>query len=498
LKKDKFFLLTIVTAFFVYVITAFNSHGYYHADEHYQIIEFAAHKLGKVTPDQMAWEFNARLRPTLQPIVALGIIKFLLILNITDPYIQVCVLRILTAVLSLLVISVFVKNTSSYFINKWQNRSYFLLSFFLWFIPYISVRFSSETYSGLFFILALVTFIRHKESHKNTVLIGLLMGLSFLFRFQMAFAAFGFGLWLLFVNKSNWHDIIKLSLGFLLMVGVGILIDSWFYGEFVFSPWNYFYENVVNDVASTFGGKPWYYYPGKMVVYPSIFIGIPLFLSFVIVLVLNYKNLFLWCIIPFVIVHTLIPHKEERFMFPLIYMFPFVMMSAYKYLNDYLENKKYMRLINWILVVFFLVVNPIGIIALSSKSAGIGRMEITKWINDNVVDKDFNIIHIYRGNPYNPWRGLPATFYMNDNYHDYEIDSLAQLHDSILVSGAVNFLALRAEEVTSREAQQIMTQQKFEFVKSSVPQWIIKLNYYFSIYDNKNVLLLYQHKKTKV
>lgn len=61
----------------VFFITAWKSDGYYHADEHYQLIEFAGKILGTHQPEELAWEYNARLRPALQPTIAafFGFIK---------------------------------------------------------------------------------------------------------------------------------------------------------------------------------------------------------------------------------------------------------------------------------------------------------------------------------------------------------------------------------------------------------------------------------------
>ena len=44
--QTSFYKGIIALAIVIYGITAWNSHGYYHADEHYQIIEFAGEKLG--------------------------------------------------------------------------------------------------------------------------------------------------------------------------------------------------------------------------------------------------------------------------------------------------------------------------------------------------------------------------------------------------------------------------------------------------------------------
>jgi len=45
------------------ILMAWNSEGFYHYDEHYQIIEFAQYKAGKAVQDGLAWEFHEKVRP---------------------------------------------------------------------------------------------------------------------------------------------------------------------------------------------------------------------------------------------------------------------------------------------------------------------------------------------------------------------------------------------------------------------------------------------------
>ncbi len=75
ISEKLIFQLIVIIAAVVYSITAYNSHGFYHADEQYQIIEFAGLKLGTHTPDELAWEFNIQIRPSLQPVIGFVVLK---------------------------------------------------------------------------------------------------------------------------------------------------------------------------------------------------------------------------------------------------------------------------------------------------------------------------------------------------------------------------------------------------------------------------------------
>ncbi len=315
--KYIFYFLVIL----LYGITAYNSHGYFHGDEQYQIIEFAGLKLGTNIPDDLAWEFHEQIRPALQPALGYLFVATSRFIGVTDPYNQAFISRLLSALFSLCVITFFAQITSKRFVSPALKPSYLFLTYFLWFVPFLSVRFSSETWSGICFLLALSIYFSEVKS--KALLIGIVFGLSFQFRFQMAFALVGFVAWLLFIQQHNFHFYLKIIAGFLLVTALGFLIDSWFYEGFVVTPWNYFHKNIVENVASNFGTAPWYFYGVYLFIYPNYFIGLLLLFAFAVLLVGKPKNFLLWIMLPFMLVHSLIPHKETRFLFPIVFCSPF-------------------------------------------------------------------------------------------------------------------------------------------------------------------------------
>ncbi len=199
MRYERYFFLT---ALVVYIVVAWFSTGFYHGDEHYQLIEFAAYKMGNVSPDELAWEFDARVRPALQPFIAFIVIKLLQSISIADPYMQAFVLRLLTALLALFSIRFFTR-TCNFMVNPRYHKAYLLLSYFLWFLPFVNVRFSSETWSGIMLLNALSLVISINVRSSRMYLIGGLLGLSFLFRYQNAFLALGLCLWLVFIEMKR-------------------------------------------------------------------------------------------------------------------------------------------------------------------------------------------------------------------------------------------------------------------------------------------------------
>ena len=70
IMKLKYIYITII----IYLIASYFHVGYVHADEYYQIFQFAAYKIGmKIV--HMPWEFYDQMRSTFQVIIIYFIYK---------------------------------------------------------------------------------------------------------------------------------------------------------------------------------------------------------------------------------------------------------------------------------------------------------------------------------------------------------------------------------------------------------------------------------------
>jgi phosphatidylinositol glycan class B len=476
----------------VYFITAYNSHGYIDPDEHFQIIEFARLKMGMNSPDAMPWEYTYQIRPTIQPFICFLLFKFLNFIHITDLYTLGFFLRLLTALLALYSIHRFVRCTEHFITNENAKTFYYLLSYLIWFIPFLSVHFGSETWGGLFFLNALTMYFDTKISNRKYFLIGCMLGISFLFRFQMAFAAMGFILWLLFFNKMTIKNLREVIAGSFLWVLIGAIIDCWFYRKLVFTPWNYFQANIINDAASAFGTSPWYEYLKTLLFLPGYFLGVLFILSLIILIVTNPKNIVLWCILPFFIMHSIVPHKEDRFMFPMIHLLPLLLVSAYEKLRE-LANKRVISILNYLFIVFFVTLNLAGLIFFASRPAATGKMEMIRFIHNNYADKPVNLIHcVYSDVLDKHARIVP---YEEKNLHTREIKNLCALSDSLIIPGEENILIIRKEDLLLESCSSALTQNHFIFKQYSMPEWgqWLNANIYYG-FNPQDVYELYRHE----
>lgn len=311
---------------FIFAITAWFSAGYFHPDEHFQLLEFANWKSGATPAGDLPWEFEAQIRPALQPVIALLMIQGMTGIGLVDPFIQVFVLRLLSGLLALFVFYKLSNLLVADFSFPRTALGLFAACFFLWFMPFLSVRFSSENWSAWTFLAALFLILKNRARAESFLWAGLLLGLSFFFRFQMAFAFIGLSAWLLLVHKLRRINWLWLFAGGLTGLAIGFLTDRWFYGAWVCTPWAYFDQNILQHKAAAFGLEPGWFY-----ITESILKGIPP-LSIVLIgaVILGWhkqrKHVFTWVFTAFFLAHSAIGHKELRFLFPML--FPILFLAA--------------------------------------------------------------------------------------------------------------------------------------------------------------------------
>lgn len=333
---------------FAHALAAFFSYGFHHPDEHYQILEFANYWVGLV-PDAsgLPWEFAAQIRPWFQPMLHGVAMKFALLINLYNPFTLVYLFRLAYAGLNVWVMwALWIEFKKRYQLNP----IWFLWISLIWFFPYIHVRTSSENLAGIFLSFAFVLYLRNR----SLFWIGILFGLSFISRFQVALGIFGFGLFLLFKDRKITKQQILLFVGFLLPVGLGFLLDRLGYGNWVFTPYRYFKVNLVDGVAATFNPYPWYQY-FIWILQLNPFVSIPLFAGCVLYFKRTRIDGTSAFVIAFFVLHLLITNKEYRFLFPILNLVPFLAAVGLQSLTTVLQSKRNLGLYTVINFIAFSV-----------------------------------------------------------------------------------------------------------------------------------------------
>lgn len=487
----KYERIIFLAALALYAVAAWYSTGFYHGDEHYQLIEYAAYKMGNVAREDLAWEFEARVRPALQPLIAYSSVSAMEALSLDDPYLQAFILRLLTAITALLSIRFFTRTcrgmvAPGYF--KW----YLFLSYFLWFLPFVNVRFSSETWSGIMILNAISVSIGKELRWSRMYVAGGFLGLGFLFRYQTAFLALGLILWLVFIKKERVTGVIRLLSAGLALLLMGMLADYWLYGNWVLPAWNYFYINLVEGIASGYGTEAWWNYFYSIFRFGFFPIGIMVIISFLVLIIKRPGNVFVWTILPFFVIHSIIPHKELRFLFPVINLVPIIMVLAYQDLGwDILRWKKARRLAVQALALVLLAINGIGAVTVSLKPADNGFAAVTQYIRQHYGREPIRLISYHNSNPYGPW-GLMASFYMEQDMEDIRLASLNELDDTLLSEHRINLLVLKREDAEAGPALDFIEGQQAQKVTQCVPAWMEPLLTLYGGFRMREILELYE------
>ena len=242
----------------VFFLTAWFSVGYNHFDEHFQVIEFAGLKLGLTEKANLPWEYSCKMRPAVQPLVVYSVYKTVAAVGITNPFTIAFIIRLLSALLTFCSIHMVIRWCAPKINDRTMLYGFLLLSFFLWFIPYNSVRFSSETVAGRIFLIGVAWFFLRKNLRARDYLVtGLILGIAFITRYQVAFMVIGFAAWLAVIRKAGLRNLLLFCAGILAAAGLGVLIDRWYYDEWVLTSWNYFQQNILFHKAADFGISPW-------------------------------------------------------------------------------------------------------------------------------------------------------------------------------------------------------------------------------------------------
>ena len=176
----------ILTGCLFTLLFAFFSNEVYHPDEHFQILEYAHMKLfGTPVPAELPWEYILMMRPGLQPMIAYGLGWLLDAGGIYSPYLLFSLLHVLSGALSIVSVLAFYRAVRGALSGPSEEKWLLLLSFFLWFMVYLHVRFSSETFSGNLLLLLVSVYLSYGQRERKRPFVwgagmGLLAGAAFI------------------------------------------------------------------------------------------------------------------------------------------------------------------------------------------------------------------------------------------------------------------------------------------------------------------------------
>jgi phosphatidylinositol glycan class B len=464
----KLFILGLVAQ----LVAAWFSVGYHHPDEHFQVLEFCNYKLGLSPSCDLAWEYAARCRSALLPSIAFILSRGLEKAGMFNPFTIAFLLRLITGSFTWVVICRMLKVLLPEMITQRGKHALVWCSFFLWFVPYTGVRFSPENIAGLSIFLAVSFLYRlhDKDISKQAGLLllsGFLIGLALFIRLQIAFAVLGLGCWLLLYGKWTLRQWSIMVGGGIVSVGLLVCLDRMFYGTWFFSPYNYFDVNILKHVAAKFGVEPWWYYFTEFLNIGVPPISVALLPLFLIGVKQKPRHLLTWITIAFIAGHSLIGHKEMRFLFPVSISFIFFACVGFEWvIQRWPDNKALRRAIP--------IIAGMNIVMLVFKLFTPGHEAINYYKTVYSYSHQQKTILVTSGNTIYNLAGLCNNFYQPKGLEERYLCTSAGLAETIKNAHGAQVLYLSSHV----SGDTILRDFKTEKVYCLLPSWTRYLNFY--------------------
>ena len=246
------------------------------------------------------------------------------------------ILKLISSLIGFCSLIILFISTKNNFIKNNSVNFYFYSIFIFWFYPFLHARTSSENLSiSLLFIgVSLYNYILNKENILKLFILGIIFGLAFVLRYNLGISIFFIMLWGFiyskntFINKSI--NIFIILLGIIFILYIESLINFWGYERKGIYPLVQYLKYGFLGSATKF--KLWSIVP-IWGYFDLIFFKFfpPLSLIFIFAMLFTWikgrNNIITWATLPFFIVHSFHPHKEFRYIFPVIAFAPFFISS---------------------------------------------------------------------------------------------------------------------------------------------------------------------------
>lgn len=461
----------IYIASIIYFIASYFHEGYMHADEYYQVFQFAAYKVG-LTVLRTPWEFSAQMRSAFQPAIIVLVYKIYAVFSTPNPFIMGFIMRLFSSALSIISTLVFLKAFLPTIVHEKYKNWFILLALFTWACVTYNIHYCSENISGKLFLLgfsilfidfnstsfhsASFSYMSFKKIYLKYILCGIFLGLAFTSRFQTAFLIVGLFGWLIFINKIRFTHLLTLIMATAITVAIAnVWLDYWFYGEWTLTAWNYFKENIVLNKVNGYGEEPWYYY----IYMTALVLPFGPFYVIGVLLVFFYKptNVLTWILLPFIIGHSLIGHKELRFMVPIFSIMPLCIVYGLQILED---KFKYIVATNWSKTIKFIwYLNCFLLLSLLVPTTT--ELPVWRYIYDSYKTPTVYYFLTYGGSD--------IDFYKNKNIESKKIENINEIKCDKDKKCLLGLTCMQAFDNKFPFPQKI--------VYSQCPDWLYKVNF---------------------
>ncbi|KAM3721906.1 GPI mannosyltransferase [Dirofilaria immitis] len=385
------------------ILNVFLVRTYFVPDELFQSVEVAHWAIYGI--GYLSWEWMASLRSVFHPFI-IALLYFLGHMCAIDSNLFIIQTpRILHALLFAL---------SDYCYYKFARRilpsnaaKYALLSYLsCWFVWYCAPRTLSNTLETILTLFGLQWYPLSKADLKQVYWPYMSIGLlTILIRPTAILIWIPFGLWHLWRSDSSMKLLLYTCLSCFPVLLFVTVLDSIAYGKLTFTAWNFIRFNVLEGGSNHFGSHPWHWFISQGLPAVLTIHLIPIFWGMIIA-VRNRSIPFVFFYVPalYITVHSLIAHKEHRFLLPII---PLLCLFAGIFFHNRLLHQYRILWSRFLLVVNISLATYFGLFH------QIGPFSATYWIIENAKlrfskGQHFQLIQLM------PCFSLPQYSYFHD------------------------------------------------------------------------------------
>lgn len=283
-------------------------------DEYWQSLEISHHMVFNY--GYLTWEWKEGIRGYSYPLLFAVVYKILHWINYDSVLLLMWLPRVLQTLLAAFADVKFfqlMRNLENSETAKWM----FICHLSSWFTWYCCTRTMSNSMETTLSTLALCYFPLPGSKSQSSGKYLTLVALAVLVRPTAVIAWFPLLIYRFWQadNKVNLITHYYAPIGTLTIV-ISTIIDCIFYGKWTFVQFNFMKLNIFHGVADFYGSHPWHWYFTQG--FPAV-IGphLPLFLHGCALGFRRYKML-LFAIVWTLTVYSLLPHKEFRFIYPVL------------------------------------------------------------------------------------------------------------------------------------------------------------------------------------
>jgi GPI mannosyltransferase 3 len=224
-------------------------------------------------------------------------------------------------------------------VGKNASRFAFYILFFARIYNELIIRTFSNSVETIFQVIAFYYFLKvSNKFDKNLVILTFLLTMSFMIRSTSPIGWPPLIIIKILKDRSLLPFIYAFVLVFIPVVFLTVAIDSYYYGEFpVITSINFMRVNVAEGLSKYFGKDPFDFYVYRTlpqfftVVIPAVYFGYYSYLKDKLTISKDQVPYLAILSLSYLIIFSLIAHKEDRFMLPII---PFsALLGAYAFKN---------------------------------------------------------------------------------------------------------------------------------------------------------------------